>query len=229
MPNWWVSETLAVVGPVYLISWVMWVIISITLHELGHGWMAIRCGDSVPYHSGHMTWNPFIHIPFPWAWIMFVMFGFTWGLMPTNPANYRRRHDESRVAFAGPAMNLALLVACIFLSGFWLKFGQQTGVSAEMYRNVHLFFYTGILINAVGFAFNLLPVPPLDGSRILGDFVPSFGRLWESEKGQILGFFAFAIIFFVGARYVWMFGHIVATLGGSLFARAIGATWIDPY
>jgi Zn-dependent protease len=102
-------------------------------------------------------------------------------------------------------------------------------VSAEMFRNVHLFLYTGVLINAVGFAFNLLPMPPLDGSRILADFVPAFGRLWESEKGQILGFIGFALLFFVVGRYVWIFGHIVATLGGSLFASAIGATWVDPY
>jgi Zn-dependent protease len=228
MPNWWVTDTLSSVGPVFLIAWVMWVIISITLHELGHGWMAIRCGDDVPYHSGHMTWNPFIHIPMPWAWVMFVIFGFTWGLMPTNPNNYRRRHDESRVAFAGPAMNLGLLVVCLVADGLWLKFGLASGASQALYENVHLFFYTGAMINAVGFAFNLLPVPPLDGSRILADFVPAYDRLFQSEKGQILGFFGFALIFFFGAKYVWMFGHLVAAFGTIAAADLFGATWVSP-
>jgi Zn-dependent protease len=229
MSNWWVNDTLQVVGPIYLISWVMWVILSITLHELAHGWVAIRCGDDVPYHSGHMTWNPFVHIPFPWAWIMFVMFGFTWGLMPTNPANYRRRYDESRVAFAGPAMNLSLAVLCVFADGFWLKFGDRTGVSAEMMKNVHLFLYTGVLINVVGFVFNLLPFPPLDGSRILSDFVPAYRRIWESEAGQIAGFIGFALLFFVVSKYVWGAGHYLSAWATVIFADAIGAPLMSPF
>ena len=79
--DWWLS-TIFHVSPVLACSWIVWVILSICLHELGHGWMAIRCGDNTPRALGHMTLNPFVHIPWPWAWIMFGLFGFTWGLMP---------------------------------------------------------------------------------------------------------------------------------------------------
>lgn len=229
MSTWWVTQTLNSAGPIWLIAWVMWVIISITLHELAHGWMAIRCGDHVPYHSGHMTWNPFVHIPFPWAWITFVLFGFTWGLMPTDPSRYRRRYDESRVAFAGPAMNLILAVICVLADGLWLKFGPGTGVSGDMLRNVHLFFYTGVLINVVGFVFNLLPIPPLDGSRIASDFIPAYRRIWDTEKGQVIGFIGFAVLFFVGAKYVWVAGMIAAEVATNVFAAVLGANWVDPY
>ena len=95
MDGWWVSDVLDGLanGKVVLTSWIVWVAISISLHELGHGWMAIRCGDRTPIDTQHMTINPFVHIP-PMAWIMFALFGFTWGLMPVNPSRFRGRYDE---------------------------------------------------------------------------------------------------------------------------------------
>ncbi|MFZ4575011.1 MAG: hypothetical protein ACOYN0_11475, partial [Phycisphaerales bacterium] len=90
MNGWWISETINAFsnGKIVLTSWIVWVVVSITLHELAHGWTAMRCGDDVPLRAGHMTFNPLVHIP-PMAWIMFALFGFTWGLMPIQPANFR--------------------------------------------------------------------------------------------------------------------------------------------
>ena len=73
--HWWVSDYYQH-DPMLLVSWIFWVVASIALHELAHGYVAIRCGDDTPYHSGHMTWNPLVHMG-QTALIMFALFGFT--------------------------------------------------------------------------------------------------------------------------------------------------------
>lgn len=224
--NWWVTNTLEVVGPVWLVSWIVWVIVSIVLHELAHGWMAIRCGDDVPIHTGHMTANPFVHIPWPWAWITFALFGMTWGLMPVNPYNFRRRYDHARVAFAGPAMNLLLMVACIVADVAWLKYA--TSVPDPLFSNVHLFFWTGVMINAMGFCFNLIPLMPLDGYTVLSDLVPPYRKLWQGEFGAAAAFIAVAVLFYAGGRILWSIAASFSAWAVIKVANAVNATWQSP-
>jgi Zn-dependent protease len=201
--SWWLASYWEAFGPAFVVSWVLWIILSITLHELAHGWVAIRCGDDVPIHTGHMTWNPFVHIPFPWAWVMFAAVGITWGLMPTNPQNYTRRHDESRVAFAGPAMNLFLACAGCVALVLWDRFAG--GVSEPMRGNVRDFITVGMALNLALFVFNLVPVPPLDGSRILADFVPAYRRLMYSEAGAVMMMVGIVVMFSIGSGVIWGF------------------------
>lgn len=198
--DWWVASAYQN-NPVLLWSWIIWVVISITLHELGHGWMAIRCGDDYPIHSGHMTFNPLVHIP-PMAWLMFALFGFTWGLMPVNPSSFRGRYDDAKVAFAGPAVNILLLLFCVAGVVLWTRFA--TGVGEPVYPNVTTFLWIGAVLNCMGVVFNLIPIPPLDGSRIVANFSSSYSRLWQSEHGAVIGLMVFAGIFFVGAGKIWI-------------------------
>jgi Zn-dependent protease len=209
VPSWWLASLWSE-SPVLALSWVAWVIVSITLHELGHGYAAVRCGDDVPIRSGHMTLNPFVHIPFPWAWVMFLAFGITWGLMPVQPANFRGRYDESKVAFAGPLVNLLLAGACLVFDLAWLTYGPRASV--EMFETVHRVAYVGLMLNAVLFLFNLLPVPPLDGSRILADFFPRFNELFRGPYGNI--------IMIVGLIVLFRWGGSAVFGAASTFARA---------
>jgi Zn-dependent protease len=203
--NWWVAQAWEV-SPVFLVSWVIWVIGSIILHELGHGWAAIRCGDRTPIETGHMTWNPLIHMG-PTSLIMFAVFGFTWGLMPVNPNRFRGRYDDAVVGAAGPAMNFGLGLTCVVLypiwvgaaSGYW--FG--TGLPDQVFDAVRVFLRVGVFINVMGVVFNLIPVPPLDGSRILAGLFPPFRQLLTHEYGRFLGLGAFVVLFFVGAGRIW--------------------------
>ena len=80
--GWWVTDALSV-SPVLLISWVVWVIGSIVLHELAHGWAAISRGDRTPIERGHMTWNPLIHMG-GMSLLVFAVVGIAWGMMPVN-------------------------------------------------------------------------------------------------------------------------------------------------
>lgn len=201
MTSWWLSNYYQWYGPNFAIAWVLWVILSITLHELAHGLVAIRCGDDVPIHTGHMTWNPFVHIPFPYAWVLFALFGFTWGLMPTDPSNYRARYDEAKVAFAGPAMNLVLCVLCVLGDVAWLVLAHR--VEQPVQDIIHTVLWVGAAINLMGFVFNLFPVPPLDGSRIVASIFPSVRSWGDSEGGQVARLIAMFALFWAGPRFIW--------------------------
>jgi Zn-dependent protease len=105
-------------NPVALASWVFWVIASIVLHELGHGIAAIRSGDRTPIDTGHMTWNPLVHMG-PISLLCFAILGFCWGAMPVDPSRFRGRYDEAKVAAAGPCMNFGLAITCAVLYAVW--------------------------------------------------------------------------------------------------------------
>jgi len=224
MISWWLADAWEL-SPTFAMAWVAWVIVSITLHELGHGWVAVRCGDDVPIRTGHMTLNPFVHIPFPWAWVMFLAFGFTWGLMPVQPANFRGRHDDAKVAFAGPLVNLSLAVFCIVFDVAWLTYGPST---SGPFRAVHTVAYVGVMINLVGFIFNLIPVPPLDGSRIVGDFFPKYNELFRGQTGAVVGFIAFIVLMRWGGPLVWQIGGVAGQLAVRLGLAASGGEWVSP-
>lgn len=118
MNRWWVSAYWEA-DPALLVSWVFWVIVSIVLHELAHGWVAIRLGDRTPIETGRMTWNPLVHMG-QTSLIVFALVGIAWGMMPVNPSSLRGRYGDAWVSLAGPAMNLALALVLIVLGGIWL-------------------------------------------------------------------------------------------------------------
>ena len=198
--NWWFSSAYES-DKVLALSWVIWVVVSITLHELGHGFAAIRCGDGTPRALGRITLNPFVHIPGR-AWVMFALFGFTWGLMPVNPSNFRGRYDDAKVAAAGPAVNLILFILCAFGAAVWK--GKALGaVPDHVFDNVFTFLYVGTFINLMGVVFNLIPVPPLDGSAILSNFSAAYARIWTGPHASMIGLVAFGFLFFVASKRIW--------------------------
>src|SRR5262245_41654647 len=112
MEHWWVYQYYHAGMTIELLSWVFWVLLSVTLHELGHGWMAMRLGDQTPELTGHMTLNPLVHMG-PFSLIVFVLTGIAWGTMPVDPTRFRMgRHGDALVSLAGPAVNLGLAVVC---------------------------------------------------------------------------------------------------------------------
>jgi Zn-dependent protease len=225
MNSWWLANFWAE-SPILAISWVFWVIFSICLHELGHGYMAIKCGDSTPLDRGHMTWNPLVHM----GWISLAVFavaGFTWGAMPVDPSRFRGRYDEAEVAFAGPAVNIILFVLLSIATAGWLVFAK--GVPDQARENIFIFLRVGAAFNIAGALFNLLPVPPLDGSRIVGNFFPAFHRLYSTERGAVVSLLFFMAMLLWFGRYLYRIAFqgsawtidILATLFG-IFAP--GAT-----
>lgn len=147
-------------------------IMSVVIHEFSHGWMAWYLGDKTAEYYGRLTLNPLKHLDF-WGSLvvpltLFVVSGgrfvFGWAKpVPYNPHNLRdQKRGSAKVAAAGPAANL--LTALVF--GLSLRFLPV--VSPAFFEILSLI----VIINVVLAAFNLIPIPPLDGSKILFDFLP---------------------------------------------------------
>ena len=187
-----------------LVSWIFWVIAAITLHELAHGWAAIYEGDDTPITTGHMTANPIVHMGVP-SIVVFLLLGIAWGLMPINP--YRFRHGKwgrILVAAAGPVMNLVLAFITLTILAFVIDLeGEQTDLT--------IFLFTGGFLNLVLFAFNLLPIPPLDGSVILSNLSTTVARWYSHPQAGIAGLlFLLFLIWTNAASFAFMYAHQVA-------------------
>lgn len=193
--DWWVANYAQSGQYALLISWVFWVIFSITLHELAHGWAAIWQGDDTPRRLGRMTANPLVHMG-GLSLIMFAIVGIAWGMMPTDPSRYRwKRRGRIVVAGAGPAMNVLLAFISLTACAVWIRYGPQAD---PLRANVYTFLLTGGWLNLLLAAFNLLPVPPLDGSSILSGLSMRFYLWFQNPRSQMIGMFVVLAIFISG-------------------------------
>ena len=85
-------------------------------------------------------------------------------------------------------------------------------VAFSLKNKFFTFFWVGARINAMGVLFNLLPVPPLDGSRIVSNFIPAYDRFFTTERGGVVGLIAAVLLFTVGGKYVWWFADLCAAI-----------------
>ncbi len=196
--GWWVAE-LWKDDPAVLISWVVWVIGSICLHEIAHGVVAVRLGDRTPIETGHMTWNPLVHMGRA-SLIIFALTGIAWGLMPVNPARLRGRHGDAIVAFAGPALNLGLAALSIVAVALWSTYAGA--VADPLNRNLRVFFFAGAYLNLILAAFNMLPVPPLDGSRVLASFSRPARDFYSRPESMTVGMVVMVVAIVLGREPV---------------------------
>ena len=199
-------------------------IISLTVHEFAHAWSAFKLGDSTAADLGRLTLDPSEHID-PIGTLLLPLLGVPFGWakpVPINPLRFRRdvtmRTGLMLTAAAGPISNLVLAVLCgvaIAVSAAWLPM-----VDAPM-----RLLFTGLTLNVTLFLLNLLPVPPLDGSRIADRFMPDSMRpLWEKieeNSGIVL------MVLFVGMSrgamdpFSWPVG--LAVRATYALARLLGA------
>jgi Zn-dependent protease len=179
---------------VELASWIFWVLLSITLHELAHGWTAIWQGDDTPIRLNRMTPNPVVHMGGR-SLLIFALCGIAWGQMPVNPYRFKdgRRGDVYGSA-AGPAMNLLIALACLLVLTAWVRFGPA---GTALYENASMFLFLGVGLNLVLAPLNMLPIPPLDGSHVLAGVSRRARELFEHPQAQLFGMFAFIAIFFM--------------------------------
>ena len=197
------------------------VLVAITFHEYAHGFVAEKLGDDTPRNQGRLSLNPLAHLD-PIGVIMLIFAHIGWGKpVQINPNNFTRkisaRTGEAIVALAGPLMNfiLAFLFAIIYyaIATFATSFAFTTTVGNIIMTMVQ---YTVIVNIGLG-VFNLIPLPPLDGSKILMAFLPYNGKRWFEEHTQL-----FYIIFLI----IW-----ITPLSGMIISPIIsgitsGIDWI---
>lgn len=163
-------------------------VLVISIHEAAHAYVAHRLGDDTAKHQGRLTLNPKAHLD-PLGTIMLFIAGFGWGKpVPVNPYNFKDPvKDSALVSLAGPASNfLTALICSIPLKYF--GYGLPPILYTLLWTITDLSILLGI--------FNLLPFPPLDGSKIFAIFVPRKfqGRYYEFMQKSQLYFLAFILI-----------------------------------
>jgi Zn-dependent protease len=196
------------------------ILVSITVHEFGHAWMADRLGDPGPRAAGRVTLNPLAHLD-PLGTLLMVVttiFGFPvgWGKpVKTDPDLYRvdRRLGIALVAGAGPAMNFLTAVLLSPIARYILWGGHDT----PLYQAV--FFVTAVvmIVNLGLFVFNLLPLYPLDGSHITQSLLPEpaakvYGRFMKK----------YGVFLFLGLMLTGFIGEIVGPTTVKLFLWLLG-------
>lgn len=156
------------------------ILLALSLHEAAHGFVAYKLGDPTARNLGRLTLNPIKHLD-PIGFICMLLAGFGWANpVPINSRNFKKpRRDMALSAAAGPVSNLLLAVIFTALYKVFtvvvptLRFSAESFETAAIIINViELFIYLGISLNISLAVFNLLPVPPLDGSRLLYVFLP---------------------------------------------------------
>ncbi len=165
----------------YLISMLLAlpvVLLALSLHEAAHGIAAYKLGDPTARNLGRITLNPLKHLD-PFGFLSMLLVGFGWANpVPVNARNFKKpRRDMALTALAGPVSNLLLSFVFLLLLRFvgfgWLwNLSYPSEMAAKMAYFFVLFLYYGVQLNITLAVFNLLPIPPLDGSRILFILLP---------------------------------------------------------
>ena len=167
------------------------------IHELAHGWVANLLGDNTAKNQGRLTFNPLAHLN-PIGTIMVFLFGIGYANpVPINPNNFKKpKQGMALTALAGPVSNVLLGFISVFFCYAIQKFtGYQAGDS--IFSAVAAFFYFAAYVNVTLAVFNLLPIPPLDGSKVLAAVLPdkAYYKYMQYERYVML---AVLILLFTG-------------------------------
>jgi len=195
-------------SPIELLLSIPAVLLSLTLHECAHGWVAYRLGDPTARDLGRLTLNPMRHID-PIGAISLLLFNIGWAKpVPVNPRNFRRpRGGMAITALAGPVTNFLIgfvsafiyLLITLPLESVYNSSGQSSFGFQFLYYLLY-FFYILHLMNLTLALFNLLPLPPLDGSRILSLVLPKRAYYWVMRHERQI--YIFVLIWMIGGSYL---------------------------
>lgn len=174
--------------PVQMLMNIIPALLCITLHELSHGFVACRLGDTTAKDAGRLTFNPIRHIDIM-GLLMMVVFRFGWA-KPVPVNMYRFKNPKKGMAFtalAGPACNFLLAGLFLFLYGL-VAVPLSVRSGSMLYGTVLQLIYTTAYLSLSLAVFNLLPIPPLDGSKVLFSLIPneSYFKLMRYERYGML-------------------------------------------
>ena len=197
--------------PEVLVLLIPVLLFALVFHEFSHGWVAYKLGDPTAKHQGRLTLNPLAHLD-PFGSMMSLFVGFGWAKPVPVDSRYlaNPRVDMMKIAFAGPASNLLLA----FIGGILLRITGYMGPLTSM-----LILFTQINISLA--VFNMIPIPPLDGSQIFSGIMirknPNLVMQLQMYGPQILmGLILFGM--FTGVSIIWAFMRPFVSFFMFLFA-----------
>jgi Zn-dependent protease len=165
---------------IYILSSLAVIFLTLPIHEFAHAFVADKLGDPTPRYQRRLTLNPFAHIDYLGA-LMIILVGFGWAKpVQVNNFNFKKpKRDMALVALAGPMSNIILAFACLIVANATAVFS-----GGIIFYYIYFFFYYIAVINVGLAVFNLIPVPPLDGSRILAVLLPNriYYKLMQYER-----------------------------------------------
>ncbi|MDT7880122.1 MAG: site-2 protease family protein [Candidatus Hydrothermia bacterium] len=184
------------------------ILIGITFHEYAHALAADKLGDITPRLEGRLTLNPLKHIDII-GFIMLIIFHFGWAKpVPINIYNLKNfRRDVVIIAFAGPLSNLIIAFICFLL----MKLTSNNEI-------LNFLFSSTLVINIFLFAFNLIPLPPLDGWRIISSAFPS---LTFNRTAETYGFIILLVVIFFFKNLISSYLSFVSNLLLSIFSLIV--------
>ena len=196
---------------------------AITVHEYAHGYVAYKLGDPTAKYAGRLSLNPMSHLD-PIGALCMVLCGFGWAKpVPVNPMYFKdRKRDSALVSLAGPLSNIALALVTAVLTAVYFSF-----VYIKFPANFAAEFGFELLLQLaqlnIGFAvFNLIPFPPLDGSKILGAFL-SNESYYKFMRYEHFGFPILILMSITGllGRVLYIFIQPVWTAWTALFEKLV--------
>jgi Zn-dependent protease len=219
----------------YLPIIIVVMLVAFTVHEFAHAWTAWKFGDDTAYLEGRVTLNPMAHLD--WIGMLFLLIaGFGWAKpVPVRRSRFKNpRLMSVLVTAAGPLSNLLLAFLFMLLVDVLSVLHMFDHVSAAMDQKLSIIIHFWIIINLSLFIFNLIPIPPLDGYRILQEFLPIKLRI-ELQQREQWGTFIFLLVVFIPPiramtieplfnlrtpiidGMAWLLNQLFASAGGSVF------------
>ena len=185
--------------PIEMLHIVLMIIPLFVFHELAHAWMALKLGDTTARDEGRLTLNPIKHIDWL-GMLMIVLIGFGWAKpVMINPENLQnKKRDMALIALAGPVTNFILAFVLVFVGVVILNF--------EVFFVLHMAFLSVMLG-----VFNMLPIPPLDGSKVLMALLPD--GIYNSYRR----FEGFGMVLFIILALTGTLGRIILPMIQSVF------------
>ena len=201
---------------------------SVIAHEYAHGYAALKQGDTTALSLGRLTWNPLKHIdPFMTIILPAVLYYTTRGAVvlggakpvPVNPRNYRNfKRGDIIVSLAGVTVNLLIALAAIVLFVLVGLLGRAIPAVETTFAIVQAMMVVAVRLNLLLLAFNLIPIPPLDGSHVIKYLLPLRLAVWYSQVGRY-GILVLVLLLSFGGRFLnaWLtpafsFGELLLRL-----------------
>ena len=209
---------------IYLLFSLIVVVFALSVHEAAHGYVAYKMGDPTAKNLGRLTINPAKHVD-PIGFIAMLLFGFGWARpVPINTRNFKNpKWGMALSGIAGPVANFIMGTIGAALYGFTYplcyKWTLESGFLSSLANVLPLFFLLLSLYNYIFMAFNLIPLPPFDGSRFFYAFLPVkvYFKVMKYERYILIGLF---ILLFISSRLFGFspFSYVAEKLFASIIA-----------